>query len=216
MKNRFGIATAATLALFSLSACGSDDSDSSGKETSKEPSPTQTTPTQEATPTETATSAAPVETAENTPAGTELKIGDTAVVTTTYAKNEITVKLTVTEIVEGKSADLADLKLKQDVNTLAPFYVKVSGELVSGDAGSYDPATDIDGLSGDRGASPLINFGTFTPCEDETFESDAKPGDVVESCTTQIVATGAKVDGAMYSDSDTDYDQFDGKPLIWR
>src|SRR3546814_20372011 len=78
MKNRFGIATAATLALFSLSACGSDDSDSSGKETSKEPSPTQTTPTQEATPTETATSAAPVATAANTPPGTKTKNGDTA------------------------------------------------------------------------------------------------------------------------------------------
>src|SRR5690606_27201310 len=100
MKNRLAIAAVAALTAVSLTACNDSDSKGADEKSSASPSPSESTPTEESTPVEEPSSAAPGESSEDTPAGAELKIGDSAVVTSSYAKKEITVKLTVTEIVE--------------------------------------------------------------------------------------------------------------------
>lgn len=221
MKQKFALGLTAVFAAIALTACGSDDSSSNDSDSSTSPSSTEPETTSEETSevadeesdSEDAAADGADSNAQLTPAGEELSLGDTATVTN---DDGLVVKLTVTEIAEGTTAQLEELQLKEDPKQFAPFYVKVTGEVVSGDASSYDPATDLSGMVGEQPATQLIEFTTFEPCNGESFESDAKPGDTLESCTIQLAGKGETVDTVMYDASNTDYDAYDGQPLFWR
>ncbi|MDN5893535.1 MAG: hypothetical protein L0H93_05865 [Nocardioides sp.] len=223
MKQKLALGLTATLAALALTACGSDDS-SSDSEGSETPSATESAseeesedaeaePETEETETEETEAAADTADADLTPAGEELSIGDTATVTD---EDGLVVKLTVSEIEEGTSAQLKELNLKEDPNKYTPFFVKVTGEVVSGDASGYDPSTDLTGMIGEQPATHLIEFTSFDPCNGESFDSEVKPGDTLDSCTIQLASKGETVDGVMFDSSDTDYDVYDGEPLFWR
>lgn len=222
MKQKLALGLTATLAALALTACGSDDasndSDSSStssaaesESASEEASEVSEEETESEEPADDA--AAGGSDAELTPAGDELSLGDTATVTN---DDGLVVKLTVTEIAQGTTAQLEKLQLQEDPEQFAPFYVKVTGEVVSGDASGYDPASDLTGMVGEQPATQLIEFTAFEPCNGESFESEAKPGDTLDSCTIQLANKGETVDAVMFEASDTDYDAYDGKPLFWR
>lgn len=213
MRAKFAVGAVAPLLLLGLSACGSDDSSAdkpkptptaSNSPTAPEPSPTE----------EAETPAADVPAADMTKPGSTLKVGESATIAASYAKRDLVIKLTVKEIKEGTGADLESLDL--DGSKFTPYYVKVTGQVVSGDAYGYNPASNLTGVIGERPARKLIEFGKFEPCNGESFPTGVKPGDTLESCTTQVASKGEKVDSVVFASTGTDYDRFKGKPVTWR
>lgn len=158
-------------------------------------------------------------TGDETPPGTELAIGDTAVLPLTYGtEGSATVEMTVTGIKEGTAADLKAAKVKNAAD-YAPFYVTVDMKILEvGPAGfgGYTPGSDVDGLIGDTKAGSLIVLGDFAPCDSGGFEYDAAAGDTATSCVPALATKGSVVDGAQLHGGSDDYDQFDGEPVVWR
>jgi len=157
-----------------------------------------------------------------TPAGTQLKIGDTA--TVDYALgtegDHGILKLTLDSIDKGTAADLKPLKLGDQAAGQVPWYVRYT---VTGGEGSHSlkfytiGAADFDGLLPDGGtASPLIVFGTWDKCEVDDFPEDFGPGKSIKVCLPFLAGQGTKVVGAWFAQSGTAYDQFDGKPIVWK
>lgn len=213
-------AALAVLTVLSLSACNGDapaakpeETPSSTPSSTPGPSNSASTPDQPSTePTPTTTISAD----DLTTPGTELKFGEPAVIAVNRGADELLIRLVVTAIDPGTAADLVDLELNEETTELAPFYIQVSGQLISGNPDTFDPASLIRGVSGKGPAAPLITGRPFPFCNSTKFSGQAKPGTVVASCTVQVVPADETVDGAMFTSVGTDYDLYAGKPLIWR
>lgn len=208
------------LTALSLAACNGDAPVEKPQETASSarsvtPSPSSSASASDQPSTETTPTSA-ISADDLTAPGTELKLGEPAVIAVNRGAEELLLRLVVTVIVPGAGADLDILELDEDTADLAPFYVKVSGELISGNPDTFDPASLIRGVNGEGTAAPLLSARPFPPCASATFSSRSKPGDKVGSCTVQIVPAGETVDGAMFTTVGTDYDLHAGKPLIWR
>lgn len=217
----------ALLAVLALSACNDDETTASDDPTSEattSDSATET-PTEE---TSEATESASTETEGTAPAGdvtapgTELKIGEKAVLPLTYGTDgTATVEVTVTGIKQGTSADLEAAKVKKAAD-YTPFYIQLDMKILSTGPegfGGYTPGSDFDGLTGETKAGSLIVIGDFAPCDnDNGFEYDAKAGDTAKGCVPALATKGSVVDGVQFAGGadDAGYDQFDGKPVVWR
>lgn len=219
---------AALLAVLALSACQDDDAPS-GVDLSSD----ATTDTSSESPSESTEETEETEETEGsdeggegasagavTAPGTELSIGDTAILPLTYGTNgEATIEVTVTGIEEGTSADLEAAKV-DDAADYTPFYIQLEMKILSknDDFGSYGPGSDFDGLIGNSKAGSLIVFGDFAPCNDTGFEYDAAVGDTATSCVPALATKGSVVDGVQFHGGadDAGYDQFDGKPITWK
>ena len=218
---------AALLALLALSACQDDEAPSGSDDptteatTSDTPSETPTESASETESTETDDQGAPAGGAEVTAPGTELSIGDTAVLPLTYGTDgTATVEVTVTGITEGTTADLEAAQVK-NADDFTPFYINLDMEILSvGDEGfgSYTAGSDFDGLTGDTKAGSLIIIGDFAPCDDGGFEFDSAAGDTAKACVPALATKGSVVDGVQFSGGadDAGYDQFDGEPVVWK
>lgn len=214
---------AALLAVLALSACQDDEAptgsdDPTTEETTESPSETASeTPTEESSATDDGQAATGAVTAP----GTELAIGDTAVLPLTYGTDgTATVEVTVTGITEGTSADLEAAKVKNAAD-LTPFYIQLDMEILSVGPegfGSYSAGSDFDGLTGDTKAGSLIIIGGFAPCDSGGFEFDSAVGDTAQSCVPALATKGSVVDGVQFSGGpdDAGYDQFDGEPVVWK
>lgn len=222
LLRKLAIALTAGLAAVALTACGPNDNDEpEGSDPSETPSATHE-PTDDPSVESSEETSEETETdgeqdgadGELTAPGSQVAIGDSATVKT---EDGAIVKVTVTEIEEGTSSQLADLKINADANTLTPFFVKISAEVVSGNADNFDPAVEVTGLIGEnQGADQLLSYADFEPCQNDGFDTGSQPGDTVDSCTIQIADKGSKVDGVMYAVSNTEYDRYDGQPVFWR
>ena len=217
---------AALLAVLALSAC-QDDEGSSG---SDDPTTESTSESSSETPTEESSDASESASESDddqasagsvTAPGTELEIGDTAVLPLTYGtKGTATVEVTVTGIKEGTSADLEAAQVK-DAADYTPFYINLEMKILSvGDEGfgGYTAGSDFDGLTGDQKAGSLIVFGDFAPCDGGGFEHDSAVGDTATGCVPALATKGSVVDGVQFSGGPDDggYDQFDGEPVVWK
>jgi hypothetical protein len=215
---------AALLAILALSACQDDEApagaDDPTSEATTEDTPTET-PTEESSPTESTDTGGQAPTGDVTAPGTELAIGDTAVLPLTYGTDgTATVEVTVTGITEGTSADLEAAKVKNAAD-FTPFYIQLDMKILSvGDQGfgGYTAGSDFDGLTGDSKAGSLIVFGDFAPCDGGGFEYDSAAGDTAQACVPALATKGSVVDGVQFSGGpdDAGYDQFDGQPVVWK
>ncbi|KRB77406.1 hypothetical protein ASE01_11880 [Nocardioides sp. Root190] len=215
---------AALLAILALSACQDDeapagaDDPTSEATTDDSPSetPTESTPTESTDSTEGQAPAGDV-----TAPGTELSIGDTAVLPLTYGTDgTATVEVTVTGISEGTAADLEAAKVKNAAD-FTPFYINLDMKILSVGAegfGGYTAGSDFDGLTGASKAGSLIIFGDFAPCDGGGFEYDSAVGDTAKACVPALATKGSVVDGVQFSGGadEAGYDQFDGKPVVWK
>lgn len=217
---------AALLALLALSACQDDEAPSGSDDPTTEATTSDTpseTPSESSDETESSDdgdeaggAAAPV-----TAPGTELSIGDTAVLPLTYGTDgTATVEVTVTGITEGTTADLEAAQVK-NADDFTPFYINLEMEILSvGEEGfgGYTAGSDFDGLTGDTKAGSLIIIGDFAPCDGGGFEFDSAVGDTAKACVPALATKGSVVDGVQFSGGadDAGYDQFDGKPVVWK
>ncbi|NHA02085.1 hypothetical protein G5V59_27265 [Nocardioides sp. W3-2-3] len=131
-----------------------------------------------------------------------------------------TVEVTVTGIKQGTSADLAAAKVKKAAD-YTPFYINLEMKILStgpNGFGGYTGGSDFDGLTGETKAGSLIVMGDFAPCDNDGFEYDAKAGDTATTCVPALATKGSVVDGVQFSGGadDAGYDQFEGKPVVWR
>lgn len=220
---------AALLAVLALSACQDDEASSAADPTSD-----ATTDTASESPTESTESTESTEATESTDdggqgasagsvtaPGTELAIGDKAVLPLTYGTDgTATVEVTVTGIREGAAADLEAAKVKNAAD-YTPFYIDLEMTILSvgpDGFGGYSGGSDFDGLIGSQKAGSLIVFGDFAPCADGGFEYDAAVGDTAKGCVPALATKGSVVDGVQFSGGgdDSPYDQFDGEPVVWK
>lgn len=223
MKSRV-LAVAAVLAL-SLSACGSAE-DAGGDEDNDRPTASATTESAatEATPTADATAdATDAATGDLTPPGTELAVGEWATVPFTYGTDkEGVLKVRVTAVDTGSQADFAafDKSTQSKLKGFTPKYVRIEATQVSGGnleyasiATNFDPITS----SGEE-AQSLAAIGTFEPCKGGSFPAGFGPGSpAATSCVIGLVAQGGDdVVGGAYSLRDSDYDSYDGEPVLWK
>lgn len=208
-----GLALSATL----LVGCGDDEptgepTKSASSETTDEASeePTEATEEPSEEPTEATSAAAPEGSAELTEAGTELAIGDTAVVAGENAGKDFVMKVTVTKIDQAKPGDLDDMKSSSfDPAKYQGAYIRFDATVVSGDASGGNPGSDIKGMVDDEPATNLIKFSSFEPCENETFETGAV-GEKVSSCEIVVAPKGQQVNRAAYVASLSE------EPIVWK
>lgn len=221
-----GLLAAAALG---VTACGSDeatDATPSSSATSESASPSEETsaeetPAQETTSEDTTSLESEEEGSDDAPAaeltkpGTELKLGETAVIP--QGDDGATLELTVTEVTKGSSADLSQLKDADKYKGYTPVYVQytMTGTDSSADLGG-DVLDDVDPVTSDgRKASTLVIIGTspFAKCDRNSVPDDFGPGDTETTCDVAMVQSGQEVSGAQYSPYDGDY--ADDGAIVW-
>ncbi len=227
MSRTLAALPAALLAVLALTACNDDEGGAGAvddptteatTEATESPAETETT---ESTESESSDAGQSGTSGEVTAPGTELAIGDTAVLPMTYGtEGTATVELTVTGITEGTSADLEAAKVEK-AKDYTPFYINIEMKILETGPqgfGGYTPGSDVDGLIGDTSAGSLIVFGDFAPCPSGGFEYDSAVGDTATSCVPALATKGSVVDGVQFNGGpdDAGYDQFDGQPVVWR
>ena len=230
-SRRAGAAGLLAVAALALSACGGEG----GDDVTDSGSPSSSASTSEATESETSTdeSSTDAEDSESeesddsesddaaasgdvTEPGTELALGDTA--TIPQGDDGAMITVTVTEITEGSSADLADLKDADKYKGYTPVYVQytMTGTDSSTELGG-DILDDVDPILADgRKASTLVIIGTspFKKCDSNSIPKDFGPGDTETTCQVAMVSSGQEVSGAQYSPYEGDY--ADDGAVVWK
>lgn len=192
--------------------CGAEEGEATAPAAERDPVATTTTTT-------TTTMETPVPTTastgaqEITPAGTTLKIGETAVVRYRFAGDvDNTVGLTVTAIEEGDQAAFT-AKFGPKSKGYQPFYLRVTVENLSG--------TEMPGVSGPRlrALGPdgrntgAVLVGDLDECQAEVAPRDfTATGATFQTCVLQASREGQPVTGAQYDDDDAGYAD---DPISW-
>lgn len=149
-------------------------------------------------------------TADLTQPGSTLAVGDTATITRDGAGEVL--KVTVDEVEEGTSADLADLDRPAADET--PYFVRYELEHVSGDSPYLLVSQFLSGWSGDTQLTLVDPTTPVAGCAQKTFEQDAPVGTTVSGCATYVTTGDETLDRVQLSYGD-DYDVADGHEVSW-
>lgn len=217
IRRMLSASAAAGVLMAALTACGgggdSDAQDSQTNSTADQTSASASatgsaTSSDSQTSTEATSAATPAATGSTdlTPGGTQLAIGDTAVVPAGDGSDKYVLELTVTGIDKGTAADLKSLGL--DGDSQVPYYVKLTAKVVSGNAEGGDPSEGLVALAGDTPAQQIIEFGDFKPCNLELFETGTV-GTTLQTCDPFVAAKGDTVDSVAFTGGD-------GDPIVWK
>jgi len=202
------LAVSAVLGLALLAtACSSDDDDSD--EPTEEASAEETTSSAEDTTTTVADDAAATDLSEElTPEGTELAIGESA---TLPHDDGGVVAVTIDSVTAGTPEELAELEL-QGGETGDLYYVSMTVTNVSAaaDAGSYEPgSSSLFAIQDDnQPATPVAEFSTFTPCENES-PTELAAGESFATCAIYLASSGVPVTTVQ------SMAEYDSTPIVW-
>lgn len=208
-------AVVATIGL-ALSACGGEE------EGAAEPQEQDSTATSSAAPAESSeapdddggdVSALPVDDDVTAP-GTELKVGERAVVPFEYTDDtKGTIAITVTGIEKGSASDLPEKSDGSSVDSrITPYYISFTVENVGGDDLKYS-RVDLDGrlAGGDSTGAVLTVVGGVDQCESESAPSEFnEQGASYESCTIEGSARGDVTEAHF-----TDAPDYEDNPVVW-
>lgn len=218
MRFRLGLGVAAALSAFSLSGCDAatdDANDADSAASSVRPGDSSDEPTGSSGLTDGKSNTA----VRLTKPGAALSIGDPANVPVTAGDDGAgTVQITVAAIDQGDTQDLLDAEVENGAE-YTPFYIQAEVEIraEAGDGLSgLSVNSNLDGLIGSTTAGRLVSPGQFEPCPAKSAGPDARVGDSFETCVVALAPIGDAVDGVQFSAYDSDYDTFDGKPVVWR
>ncbi|WP_329562964.1 hypothetical protein [Kitasatospora sp. NBC_01266] len=213
-----GMIGLATVGVFALTGCGPDEVTSttppasaaaSGgfKDTTAKPSaPASGGATKAAKPT---TSAAPTATADTggggddgkvATAGQSFKIGQTAQLPFVYGDTKGTIALTVTTIEAGDPADLASLKLGDQVSGKIPYYIRYTIKNVGSTDLSFSTVDHMTGLlpDGTQGQDVMV-IGEFDKCKTDSLPSGFTNGQTAQGCAVVLAPSPAvKITTAQY------------------
>ncbi|MEU8635325.1 hypothetical protein AB0C38_24445 [Amycolatopsis sp. NPDC048633] len=195
---------AACAATFLLSACGEE----SGQAAPAAPTSVPAAPASDSPESSTA-AAAPA--GDVTKPGTELKLGERAVVPFKYGTSKSgTIAITVTAIEKGANADLA--KYGDKAKGITPFYLRATVENVDGADLAYS-SVSLRALGADGRSTGVIITGSTDQCKSGTAGKDfTKAGAKFETCTLQGAREGSEVGAATFDKGDG----YDKSPLVWK
>jgi hypothetical protein len=210
---RLAAATVLGLALLAT-ACGGDDD--SGDDATEDAAVDETTTTEAETEAETdaedadgADDGAAAPSAELTPEGTELAIGDSA--TIPHDDGEGAIAVTVDGITAGTPEELAELELQGgETGDLQYVALTVTNVDAPADAGSYAPgSSSLFALQDDgQPATPVAEFSTFEPCENED-PSELAAGESFTTCLIFLASSGVPVTSVQFAA------EYDSTPIVW-
>lgn len=184
----------------------------------------------------TAAPAAPAAGGELTAPGTRLRTGESAVTHSNTGKDKTDPKYvealfssTLTGVVAGTTADLADFKDAAKFAGQTPYYVSVSHRLDSlskPSAGISEPRVTALLKDGSE-AQSLIVFGSFDGCKDTSFDISGSgdalslvAGSTKVSCQVFLAPVGDEITHVAYEDSRFTYEKYNDNlylknPVLW-
>lgn len=195
---------AACAATLLLSACGEESGQAApAAPSSAAPAPDSAAP-------ESSTAAA-VPAGDVTKPGTELKLGERAVVPFKYGTTKSgTIAITVTAIEKGANADLA--KYGDKAKGITPYYLRATVENVDGADLAYS-SVSLRALGADGRSTGVIITGSTDQCKSGTAGKDfTTAGAKFETCTLQGAREGSEVGAATFDKGDG----YDKSPLVWK
>jgi hypothetical protein len=204
-SDRIALFATGCAAALLLSACG-------GKEEAGSPLPAPAPAPTSAPASSPATSGTvPVSNADVTAPGSELKVGDRAVVPFKYGTDKTgTVAITVKSIELGPNEDLAAYGEK--AKGMTPVYIRLSVENVGGTDLTYSTVR-LRAVGPNGKSTGVIITGETPQCQSETAKKDFKTvGATYETCELQAVRDGGQVGGATYSEGET----YKNEPIVWK
>ncbi|WP_284740180.1 hypothetical protein [Amycolatopsis sp. RTGN1] len=189
-----------------LSACGEE----SGQAAPAAPTSAPAAPASDSASPESSTAAA-APAGDVTKPGTELKLGERAVVPFKYGTTKSgTIAITVTAIEKGANADLA--KYGDKAKGITPFYLRATVENVDGADLAYS-SVSLRALGTDGRSTGVIITGSTDQCKSGTAGKDfTKAGAKFETCTLQGAREGSEVAAATFDKGDG----YDKSPLVWK
>lgn len=215
-SHRIAMAAAGCAAVLLLSACGGEDGNATAATTSASPTPTsETSPTTSSTRSTSASTSASASSAEvpadATAPGSELKVGDRAVVPFKSGTDKSgVIGITVKSIEAGAKEDLASYGDK--AKNMTPVYIRMTVENVGGTDLSYS-SVRLRLVGPDGKGTGVIITGETPKCQSESAKKDfTTAGATYETCALQAVQDGGGIGGATYTDSAT----YKDKPITWK
>lgn len=193
---RWILPAAAAAGALVLSACGAGEENSTAATaapTTTEEETLATTPAEDATPSP--------DSAELTPQGTELALGDKAVVPFRAGGEEGLVGVTITKIDKGAAADLAPLQLGAKADGYVPYYIRITVTNETGNDFGGSSLVSLQGLLADGNEAGGVYSvpSSFTPCAKGSAGDDfATAGASYETCTVALTQEPAEVTGVAY------------------
>lgn len=147
---------------------------------------------------------------EVTAPGTELKVGDRAVLPFRYtADKEGTIAVTVTAIEQGTEADMA--AFGERAKGMTPYFIKMTVENVGGTDLSYASLKLRGQLEGGSGTGVVLIGDIPGKCDNETASKDfTTAGASYETCSL-TASNGTPVTGATFSEGD----DYSDSPVVW-
>lgn len=198
-------------------------------------------PTPPATPAETSpetsapeTSAAPTESEESEPTaasgegaapGSEFAFGEYATVELANLDDEVQlVEMTVTGTREGSLADFeaagADQEFLDSLEGFTPMYVDIEMRQVAPMTATLEYESiysDFGAINeNDSAVQDVTLFGSFEPCDTASIDPEFDYGTAHTTCVIVATQGSQQLAGVTYSPYDTEYDSYEGEPLVWR
>ncbi|KFU82189.1 hypothetical protein SAMN04489729_1268 [Amycolatopsis lurida] len=203
--DRIALSATGCAAVLLLSACG-------GKEEKGSPAPVPSpAPTSAAASSPATSGTVPVSNADATAPGTELKVGERAVVPFKYGNDKSgTIAITVKAIELGPKEDLASYGEK--AKGMTPVYIRMTVENVGGTDLTYSTVR-MRAVGPNNKSTGVIITGETPSCQSESAKKDFKTaGATYETCELQAIRDGGEVGGAEFNDGDGYKDD----PIIWK
>ncbi|GAB3579827.1 hypothetical protein GCM10027445_49110 [Amycolatopsis endophytica] len=201
-KTRLVVLPFLASAALALSACGGSDEPSTPTTTDAGP----TSISKELPPPSSSAEAAPAGATEKTAPGTELKVGDRAVI----AWDHGTVAVTVTAVEAGDKAAM-EQQYGERAKGLTPYFVRYTLENVDGADHGFASSPNFGIAMADGGPTGVVITGELGTCTDDGAPEDfTTVGAKYEACDLSAAQDGAAVAGAEY-----DSDDYSDEPLVW-
>ncbi|QFU91746.1 hypothetical protein [Amycolatopsis sp. YIM 10] len=204
--DRIAVLATSFAALTLFAACGGGDEKAAAPPAASAPAAPAPSAAEASAPAE-----APAGSAEVVAPGTELKVGERAVVAFKYGTDKTgTVAVTVNAIELGSNADLASFGDK--AKGMIPVYIRSTVENVGG-TDLANSSVRLRAVGPDGRGTGVIITGDTPQCESESAPKDfTAAGAKYETCELQAIREGGEVGGATYSDSD----EYKDKPVTWK
>ncbi|MDQ8707906.1 hypothetical protein RCO28_36380 [Streptomyces sp. LHD-70] len=140
--------------------------------------------------------------------GTELKVGDKAVLPFEYAKKKGTLAITVTAIDKGAEADMSQFGAR--AKGLTPYFIKMKVENV-GDTDLSRAYVQLRGLLASGQSTGVSLVGDIPgKCDKESAPAEFGKGVSFETCSLAASRSG-DVTGAEFDEGDA----YSDKPVVW-
>ncbi|GAA2628515.1 hypothetical protein GCM10010307_18510 [Streptomyces vastus] len=209
-KGRIVFAAALATMGLGLSACAGDEGGPVAQDSPAASAPASSAPSSESPAADSGDdSAAPAE-GDVTAPGTELKVGDRAVLPFEYtSEKKGTIAVTVTAIEKGAEADMAAFGEK--AKGMTPYFIKMKVENVGGTDLSY-ASLKLDGVLEGGAGTGVVLFGDIPgKCDRESAPTEfTTEGASYETCALSATKSSPII-GASFDEGDAYRDS----PVVW-